>query len=160
MFCANCGKQIGAGAAFCPFCGVKTGEPPHSQDSTTTGAAAGPVSSLPAGSLPPNVIEELKKYPKTTTTTCFECGYHGLVGVGNEFISKRDLRISRVLRIVATLMSLVYVAWGFLVGNTSLWFDIIFLAFIFWGLIGWKGRHTQNFLHCPNCKTTLGPVKI
>jgi zinc-ribbon domain len=166
MFCTNCGKQIETSTAFCSFCGAKVIEPPHQQGSTVTGAdakAVGAVPSLPPGSLPLNVIEELKKYPKTTTNTCPGCGYHGLIGVGSEFISKRDLRISFLLRTAAALMALVYVAWGLIsppVFSGASFLLCAFWGFIIYGLFMYKGRHTQNFLHCPNCKRKLGPVKV
>ncbi len=94
--------------------------------------------------LDPKVVENLKKYENYEKCTCLECGYEGMMGVGEPTV-KAYVRIP--INIVLTVSAMLI----FLFSAKSIINIVLILAVVVPILI----KLNKHYLYCPNCGKKL-----
>jgi hypothetical protein len=98
------------------------------------------MSDRPQQNIPPEILENIKKYKKHVTITCLECGYTGLMGVKSD--KTKWLNCFLLGAIVTTLAA----------GVVSL----NMLPIIFGATVGISSEIVKKFiLQCPSCGKDL-----
>ena len=118
MFCYKCGKEIPAGSAFCPFCGVRQGEGAMEESS----AAAVPPSPAGEGFSQPINTSPVSKAQYNLlcilglviSAISLVFNYFGLVGLGGTIVSvigiiqcNRSKENGRILGVLGVLLGAV-----------------------------------------------------